>query len=223
MIKTVIKIGGSLAGACELPALARQVSQLGKDNGILVVPGGGGFADLVRTYDNRFGLGDDTSHWMGIKAMELMGAMLASMGPGMALADTLDTARKLAVKGSVPVLECFDLVYKADDLPHSWDVTSDSIAAWVARRLNAPQLILLKSMDGLSCHDAKNGPENATYAPEMGLDHLAGCKGVDRYFATILKGASLDVWVVNGRYPERLARLLENGVTLGTRVRRSGC
>jgi 5-(aminomethyl)-3-furanmethanol phosphate kinase len=32
----------------------------------------------------------------------------------------------------------------ADPLPHSWDVTSDSIAAWVAGSLGARQLVLVK-------------------------------------------------------------------------------
>jgi hypothetical protein len=33
---------------------------------------------------------------------------------------------------------------QADPLPHVWDVTSDSIAAWVATELAVPRLVLVK-------------------------------------------------------------------------------
>jgi acetylglutamate kinase len=36
----------------------------------------------------------------------------------------------------------------ADPLPHSWDITSDSIAAFIAGALGAGELILLKPVDG---------------------------------------------------------------------------
>jgi aspartokinase-like uncharacterized kinase len=32
----------------------------------------------------------------------------------------------------------------ADPLPHSWDVTSDSIAAWIAGEIGARELVLVK-------------------------------------------------------------------------------
>ncbi len=35
-----------------------------------------------------------------------------------------------------------------DALPHSWDVTSDSIAAWVAARVGARRLVLIKPVAG---------------------------------------------------------------------------
>jgi aspartokinase-like uncharacterized kinase len=38
----------------------------------------------------------------------------------------------------------------ADVLPHSWEVTSDSIAAFVAGALDAARLILIKPSSGLA-------------------------------------------------------------------------
>jgi len=44
----------------------------------------------------------------------------------------------------VPVLAPSRWLREADPLPHSWDVTSDSIAAWVAGAAGASQLVLVK-------------------------------------------------------------------------------
>ena len=37
------------------------------------------------------------------------------------------------------------MVLADDSIPKSWDVTSDSIAAWLAGKVNAQQLVLVKS------------------------------------------------------------------------------
>ena len=44
----------------------------------------------------------------------------------------------------MPVLAPYRWLRDADPLPHSWDVTSDSIAAWCAHAVGAPQLVLIK-------------------------------------------------------------------------------
>jgi len=44
----------------------------------------------------------------------------------------------------IPVLAPSTWLKAADPLPHSWDVTSDSIAAWVAGELGAARLLLIK-------------------------------------------------------------------------------
>lgn len=215
MIKTVIKIGGSLGQNPELPELMEMVSSLAREHEVLVIPGGGAFADAVRQYDRRFLLGDDTSHRMGIQAMDQFGCMIASMCLTGVLVKDLDDAKKNACAGRVPVLLCHDLICRADELPHSWDVTSDSIAAWVAARIKARQLILLKSVDGLFSGAG-------TLITNINLKQLESCRVVDHYFASGLERSGLDLWVVNGRYPHRLEQLLNKGVTKGSHLPGSG-
>jgi hypothetical protein len=150
--------------------------------------------------------------------------MIASLCPNNELVQGLAEARKVGAAGQVPVLLTYNLLYQADDLPRSWDVTSDSIAVWVADLVKARQLILLKSVDGLFTHDPcaddKAAHANADLLETVNLNQLSQCRGVDRYFAAILKKSSLDVWVVNGRQPERLSQLFNTGVTKGTRLLR---
>jgi len=225
MINTVIKIGGSLGQSPKLPELMYRISKLGARHKILVIPGGGAFADAVREYDQRFRLDDDVSHWMSIRGMDQFGCMIASMCSDNTLVQGLDDAGKAVAAGRVPVLLPYDFLYQADELPRSWDVTSDSIAVWVADRVRARQLILLKSVDGLFTHDPGadiNLPHGkADLLKTIHLNQLGFCRGVDRYFASVLGKSRLDAWIVNGRHPERLAQLLNTGITKGTHVLRS--
>jgi len=226
MINTVIKIGGSLGKSPELPELMHRIAKLGVMHEILIIPGGGAFANVVREYDRRFHLGNDAGHWMGIMAMDLYGRMISSMCPDNILVQGIADARKAVAAGHVPVLLPHNLLYQADELPRSWNVTSDSISAWVADQVRARQLILLKSVDGLFTtdpgSDVKAGKATADLLETITLNQLSQCRGVDRYFASILEKSGLDVWVVNGRHPERLAQLINTGVTKGTCLLRSG-
>jgi aspartokinase-like uncharacterized kinase len=149
----VIKVGGSLLDWPELPR--RLDSLLG-----LVVPdcrrfalvaGGGAAADVIRSMDRIHGLGEEQAHRLAIRAMDLTAALLASLLPGSLVVsggDELDAAWR---ESRVPILapgrflETLD-AQGVDPLPASWDVTSDSIAARLARQIGAVRLILLKSV-----------------------------------------------------------------------------
>jgi len=220
MIEAVIKVGGSLGQSPELPDLMRGLAEIGHKHKILVVPGGGAFVDAIRDYDRRFGLDQDACHWMAILAMDQYGYLISSLIPQNELVEDLADARKIAAAGRVPVLLTYHLLKRTDQLPRSWDVTSDSISAWVADLIGAQKLILLKSVDGLFSYET-NSDAVGVLMEKMDLDQLIRCRGVDRYFASILRQVRLDVWVINGRYPERLAQLFDTGVTKGTCFLRS--
>jgi len=215
MIKAVIKIGGSIGQSSKLVELLKRLSEVGSRHGILVVPGGGAFANTVRDYDRRFGLDKDASHWMAILAMDQYGYLISSLIPNGELVHGLADARKVLAAGRVPVLLTYNLLFQTDQLPRGWDVTADSIAAWVAGLAGAQQLVLVKSVNGLYT-DNPDSHAKAELLEEIDLNQLVRCRGVDRYFAFVVKKYKLDVWVVNGMHPERLAQLLETGRTKGT-------
>ena len=220
MIKIVLKIGGSLGRSNRLADLMPRLSELAPMHGILVVPGGGVFADAIRNYDQQFGLDKHASHWMAILAMDQYGHLISSLMRNGEPVQGLADARKVLAQGRVPVLLPYHLLYQSDAIPNSWDVTSDSIAAWVADLTGAQQLILLKSVDGLFTGDPGNGAD-VELLQTINLKQLAGCKGVDRYLVSILSKNDLEMWVINGNHPKRLSQLLEMGSTRGTRLLRS--
>ena len=220
MIEFVLKIGGSLGRGEKLKGLCCRLAELGRRHRMLVVPGGGAFADTVRHYDSRYRLGESASHWMAILAMDQFGYLLTELIPDSEPVRSLVAARKIAGAGKLPVLTPFDLLRRADPLPHSWRVTSDSIAAWVADLARAQMLVLLKNVDGLyTNHPHKTG--HVVLLEEILMEYLAVCKGVDPCLASSLSTNALELWIINGEKPERLVELVDKGHTKGTHLKRS--
>ena len=145
----VVKLGGRLAA---IPgALARAVagvSALGQRLRVVVVPGGGSFADAVRDADRRLGLSDDAAHWMAILAMDQYAHLLAERIEGAVLVEEPGAVGAALGPGGVAVLAPYRWMRSADVLPHRWQATSDSVAAYVAGALDAAHLVLVKPRDG---------------------------------------------------------------------------
>ena len=122
---TVVKVGGGLArdaGDDALRALCVEIGAAGARHPLLVVPGGGEFADAVRAYDRRVGLEERSAHWMAILAMDQFGWALSELIPGAVRRSGLGPVPA----GVVPVLLPSALLAERDPLPASWDVTADS-------------------------------------------------------------------------------------------------
>ena len=141
----VVKVGGSLLDhAAHLDAVLATIAAVARDTRVAIVPGGGAFADVVRDADRTFSLPDDAAHWMAILAMDQYAHLLASRRPELALVESLGEIHSAIASGRAPVLAPFRLLRASDPLPHSWDVTSDSLAAWLAGALGAARLVLVK-------------------------------------------------------------------------------
>lgn len=216
-MQAVIKIGGSLAKGKSLPRLCAALGEMAPAHHILLVPGGGTFADAVRECAGRLPLSGHAAHWMAVAAMDQYGLLLADLIPDSRAVYTLDEAEQTASKGFAPVLLPLALMRERDPLPHSWDVTSDSIAAWVAQQVKASVLALVKDVDGLFNADPAENPM-AELLPLVAVDDLNDCRGVDKYLPTLLGRMDQETWVLSGLQPERLARLLQSGGTRGTRI-----
>ena len=141
----VIKIGGGLAAIpAALQPVCRAVEEAARAACIVVVPGGGPFADIVRKFDRESGLSPTAAHWMAMLAMDQYAFALADRMPGAVLVDDPGSVPEVLAQGKVAVLAPSRWMRSADVLPHSWDVTSDSIAAFIAGALGASRLILIK-------------------------------------------------------------------------------
>ncbi len=144
-IDTVVKVGGGLLGhdGC-LDAVLSALTDMARGERLVIVPGGGPFADTVRAQDAACHLSDDAAHWMAVLAMDQYAHLIVSRMRGAVLVS--DAAGMSAVfdQDQVPVLAPYAWLRRDDPLPHSWQVTSDSIAAWLARALGARRLLLVK-------------------------------------------------------------------------------
>jgi aspartokinase-like uncharacterized kinase len=146
---TVVKLGGGLSHAAgALERVARAVAAAARRRPLVVVPGGGPFADAVRAFDRRAGLSPSASHWMAILAMDQYAYAVADKLPGGVVVTDATGIQAALASGRVPVLAPSRWLLAADVLPHRWDATSDSIAAFVAGALDAALLVLFKPVPG---------------------------------------------------------------------------
>jgi 5-(aminomethyl)-3-furanmethanol phosphate kinase len=146
----VVKLGGGLsrtAGA--LDHVAAAVRDAGRTVPILVVPGGGPFADAVRAYEAGADLSADAAHWMAILAMDQYAHVLAERIEGATLVEAPGAIAGAVGSAGVAVLAPYRWMRAADVLPHGWEAGSDSVAAFVAGALDAERLVLIKPVDGL--------------------------------------------------------------------------
>jgi probable H4MPT-linked C1 transfer pathway protein len=144
-VDIVVKIGGGLLAQPErLDGVLSVVAAASRERRLLVVPGGGPFADVVRQVDGQLQLSDATAHWMAVLAMDQYAHLIAGRLACSALVTNVREARTVLGDGRVPVLAPSQWLREADPLPHSWDVTSDAVAAWVAGAVGARRLVLVK-------------------------------------------------------------------------------
>ena len=144
-VKTVVKIGGGLLAHTEyFDATLKMIGTVTPTCRVLVVPGGGPFAETVREIDHRVDLSEDAAHWMAVLAMDQFAHLVASRLPGSTLVAAPQEITAALGEGRLPVLAPSRWLREADPLPHAWAVTSDSIAAWVAGAVGARRLVLVK-------------------------------------------------------------------------------
>lgn len=139
---TVVKLGGSHAGFAHLDAWLDALATCG--GRAVIVPGGGAFADAVRTVQAAIAFDDAAAHHMALLAMEQFGLALVSKRPNLRLAASAAAIVRALREGKVPVWAPTAMVLRAKDIPANWDVTSDSLAAWLAGRVGAKRLLLVK-------------------------------------------------------------------------------
>ena len=142
----IIKVGGSLLQLADLSL--RFSNWLGRQDPAeqtIVVVGGGILVDQIRILDDLFDLGADSSHWLAIRAMSVTAQLFADVVNDFRLVDSLAAIDE---SGRF-VFDTFLVLKQESDaitaLPAGWHVSSDSIAAYFANRLNADELVVLKS------------------------------------------------------------------------------
>src|SRR5262249_28790698 len=119
----VVKVGGSLFDLPDLcPRLSRWLATLSARR-VLLVPGGGPTADVLRLLDRVHRLGEEASHWLALQALALNAHFLARLLPGVVTAGW-EECPPLWQAGQVPILDAHRFVLSdegsAGALPHLW-------------------------------------------------------------------------------------------------------
>ncbi len=217
----VIKIGGSLALQPEkLRALCEKIGALSKKHRLVVVAGGGEFADTVRELDERFHLSRAASHRMAILGMDQYGLLLADLFSHAVTVIGFKDVEEAHAAGKLPIFLPSTLMFREDPLENSWDITSDSVAVYLAAQLQAKTVLLVTDVDGIYTSDPKldDGAKLIEKISPQQLLSMGQRTSVDRNLPKMLQHTSLACFVINGLFPERLEAVLEGQPAIYTLI-----
>jgi aspartokinase-like uncharacterized kinase len=193
----VAKLGGSLADSEELSHWLEVIATAGAGK-VVLVPGGGPWADEVREAQKYERFDDRVAHRKALRAMEQYGRVLAAMRPGFVVASSIVEIRDVLKDGQVPVWMPYEMVVADPSIPESWDVTSDSLAAWLADKLNASVLVLVKSF--------------AVNEPQPAIEDMVRRGWVDRCFTQFTLGARFKIRVRGQGDQDTVRQMLTSGI-----------
>lgn len=161
----VVRLGGSHAFSPLLRPWLAAIETAAGD--VVLVPGGGPFAETVRSAQRKMGFHDVAAHHMGLVAMTQYGLALAGLSGRLTVTDSLPALQAALTRREVPVWSPWPMLRDAPDIAASWNVTSDSLALWLARALKAPRTLLIKHVSPLpgagTCDLVANGTLDAAF------------------------------------------------------------
>ena len=178
----VVKLGGSLSQSDTLIKCLNSVEQNYADRAVVIVPGGGAFADQVRLAQHRWQFGDNTAHRMAILAMQQMALLIKGLKGDFSIARSVADIRKQLRLQKIVIWSPDIVELECAAIKASWDITSDSLAAWLANALLARELILVKSV---------------IIDVSLSLEQLAKQDIVDKGFCDFVRRATFKIKVIN--------------------------
>lgn len=189
----LVKLGGSLSYDPCIRTWLEALSSMGGGR-VIIVPGGGPFADLVRDAQQHWELDDEAAHRMALHAMQQNALLLAALCPALMPVESESDMRAVLSRGRTALWLPLVMTMGNPDLDANWNVTSDSISAWLAGRLNAERLILVKS-----CR-LPGTPFDANDLSDEGI--------VDRAFPRFIRDACFDIVLLHKNQIDGFQELL---------------
>lgn len=207
----VVKLGGSTANAVELALWADALGTAHLP--VVIVPGGGPFADQVRLAQSQMGFSDSAAHAMAILAMEQFGHVILDGRPSLVAAAMVEEIEHALAERRTAVWMPSTMALAAPEIQHSWDITSDSLAAWLAGRLGAATLVLIKQSSDFSEQDTpeslrRRGIVDAAFArtlPQGVALRIAGPADAPQAKAALTSGKLFGTLVGRADTPVRKA------------------
>lgn len=206
MIKQVVKIGGSL-----FPDYAINLVEKLKNTNSLIILGGGEFANLIRKYDEIEKFSAEVTHFTAIDCMDIIAKLVNDKVSSTKLVFSIDDAKKVANNGFTPIFVVSDFLMKEDPFECSWDVTSDSIAAYVAHLLNA-NLLIVTNVNGMYTREPSE--KGSRFISVIEAKNLLTFEesSIDLMLPSLLIEFGTNCCIVNGKYPERVLSLIDDNI-----------
>ncbi|MBQ9026914.1 MAG: delta 1-pyrroline-5-carboxylate synthetase [Methanobrevibacter sp.] len=205
-MKQVVKIGGSL-----FPDYAINLAKKLENTDSLIILGGGEFANLIRKYDSHQNFSEEVTHYTAIDCMDIIAKLVNDKVSSAKLVYSIDDALKISDEGFTPIFIVSDFLRKEDPFECSWDVTSDSIAAYVSHCLNA-NLLIVTNVNGIYTREPSE--EGSKFISKIDAKKLLTFEesSIDVMLPSLLIEFGTNCYVVNGMYPERVLSLIDDNI-----------
>lgn len=206
IIKQVVKIGGSL-----FPKYAIELAKRLENTSSVIILGGGEFANLIRRYDDEINFSDEANHWTAIDCMDIIAKLVCDKVDSCKLAYSIEDVEKISDEGFTPIFVVSQFLRENDPFECSWDVTSDSISAYVAHLLNA-NLLIVTNVNGIYTQEPKE--PGSTFISKIDAKTLLTFQesSIDVMLPSLLLRYGTNCYVVNGKYPERVLSLIDDNI-----------
>jgi aspartokinase-like uncharacterized kinase len=205
-VKQVVKIGGSL-----FPNYAIELARQLKNTDSVIILGGGEFANLIRKYDDEQSFSEEVNHWTAIDCMDIIAKLVNDKVESSKLAYSIEEINEIAGEGFTPIFVVSEFLKKEDPFECSWDVTSDSIAAYVSHLLNA-NLLIVTNVNGIYTQEPKE--PGSTFISKIDAKTLLTFQesSIDVMLPSLLLEFGTNCYVVNGKCPERVLSLIDDNI-----------
>lgn len=206
IIKQVVKIGGSL-----FPNHAMELAKQLRNTNSVIILGGGEFANLIREYDDELSFSKETTHWTAIDCMDIIAKLVSDKVESTKLAYSIEEVNKISDEGFTPIFAVSEFLKSEDPFDCSWDVTSDSIAAYISHLLNA-KLLIITNVNGIYTQEPKES--GSTFISKIDAKTLLNFQesSVDVMLPSLLLKFGTNCYVVNGKYPDRVLSLIDDSI-----------
>ncbi|MFX1346727.1 MAG: hypothetical protein ACFFAI_16645 [Promethearchaeota archaeon] len=211
----LFKIGGSIFEDFEkLSSTMSQFSQLYEKEiiqKIILISGGGSFASFIRKVYIELKFTDELAHWMAIISMNYNGIELGKKFPNLEIFEDYNELKE--TDKSFCIFLPYQFLKENNTLPHSWDVTSDSITLFLAKKLGLNECFLIKDVDGIlnknnqvikeiSALEFKKIKESGKLPGLKIMDDKlkSQSRPIDPYLLTLIEKWKISCVILNGSY-----------------------
>lgn len=181
----IIKLGGSLFQSDTLIKCLDKIEKKFSLKRVVIVPGGGAFADQVRLAQQRWQFDDITAHKMAILAMQQMALLIHGLKRHFSIAHSVNEIPEKLLKHPIVIWSPDIADLDNATVPASWDITSDSLSAWLAGKLFATEVILVKA---------------AIFDNSLTLKQLTELDIIDQSFCAFVAQATFKIKIINQQY-----------------------
>ncbi len=198
----IVKVGGSVADRLGMIFQALNIARRA-----YIIPGGWIFADTVRKVDLERNLSPTTSHWMAIAAMNMYGFLIAEVAKRYGFTALEPEKFEDFDECDKAVVLPYTLLRKYDELQHSWDITSDSIAVWFAHKLGFNEVVKVTAAGGIRTSSGDTVPRIRATKVKSNV--------IDLYTPLLLLKYGINMFICS---PEELKNYILRGRAKGTLI-----